>query len=89
MQYTIEQFLAAAEQAEVSMIDAQHICDTLAKMYLYRKVTKCIRGHEFETGEIVKYIGYSEAFEMGLYVNIKGIEWWLSDDEHEPTTETF
>jgi len=41
MQYTIEQFLAAAEQAEVSMIDAQHICDTLVKMNQHEDEEYC------------------------------------------------
>lgn len=45
MTYTIEQFLAAAEAAEVSMIDAQHTCDTLVKMNDAKNCMTCKYGN--------------------------------------------
>ena len=94
MTYTIEQFLAAAEAAEVSMIDAQHICDTLVKMNeqieigMFRRMKEY--DHPFEYGEIVLIIGLDEGHELCyLAENKHGNKEWITNHTHEPTTETF
>lgn len=97
MTYTIAQFLAAAVAAEVSMIDAQHICDTLVKMNGenvkvgdFRKMTKY--DHPFENGEIVLITVVETDTESCLLykaMNYKGVNEWIEADTHEPTTETF
>lgn len=98
MTYTIEQFLAAAEQAEVSMIDAQHICDTLVKMNqhpeigTFRKVIEDAPFSVFYHKEIVKVIEVEESSNINMKYkceNKLGVSRWLDDSEHEPTTETF
>ena len=94
MHYTIAQFLAAAEQAEVSMIDAQHICDVMVEMNehpeigTFRKMKEY--DHPFEYGEIVLIIGFDEGCELCyLAENKHGNKEWITNDTHEPTTETF
>ena len=98
MTYTIAQFLAAAEQAEVSMIDAQHICDTLVKMYqhpeigTFRKVIEDVNFSVFKNGEVVKVIEVDDSSSIDMKYkcqNKLGVSRWLDDTEHEPTTETF
>ena len=97
MQYTIEQFLAAAEQAEVSMIDAQHICDTLVKMNEnkiinvgeFYKVINDDSSHDYKIGETVKCIRYDDTDDTYQFINTKDIKRWASQAELEPTTETF
>ncbi len=102
MTYTTAQILAAAEQAEVSMIDAQHICDTLVKMNENRiinvgefyKVINDDSGHCYKIGEIVKCIRYDYTddtyqFINYQFINTKGKKRWITQAELEPTTETF
>jgi len=89
-QYTIEQFLAAAEQAEVSMIAAKHICDTLVKMNSqYRKMIE--NSIHFKKDDIVKVFEVDEYAVAMKYrcINKYGITEWILNYQHEPTTETF
>lgn len=91
MTYTIEQFLAAAEAAEVSMIDAQHICDTLVKMN--EQIGKFRRVHTqwfFNEGEIIQLIEQDQKYHnIYLGKNKEGSMIWIPISKTEPTTETF
>ena len=98
MTYTTAQILAAAEAAEVSMIDAQHICDTLVKMndkpvkIKEGDFRKMVMYDDFQEGEIVKVIQIDESTYTDmrcLCVNKHSIIYWVYNDSHEPTTETF
>ena len=92
MTYTIAQILAAAEAAEVSMIDAQHICDTLVKMNekleigTFRKMLQY--DYPFKPNEIVKIIRIN-SYGNPVVENIKGKVEVVNRFTHEPTTETF
>lgn len=94
MTYTIAQFLAAAEAAEVSMIDAQHICDTLVKMNKHPEIgtfRKMKVNLDFEKGEILKVIRVDNTDENMTYkcANKHNCSLWIPNNTHEPTTETF
>ena len=87
---------AAAEAAEVSMIDAQHICDTLVKMVDSKPIKndfrKMIANDDFIKGEVVKVIGTDDSGYTNmrcLCVNEHGAAHWIFNSSHEPTTETF
>lgn len=47
------------------------------------KVSHCFHGHEFEIGEIVHIIGKSDYDDAWLCRNVKGVEWYLHDEEGE------
>ena len=97
MTYTIEQFLAAAEAAEVSMIDAQHICDTAKQMFCnkvkvgdFRKMI--MYDAPYSKDEVILVIQVYESEHTTLpykVINSKGEIEWIADNTHEPTTETF
>lgn len=93
--YTIPQILAAAKKAEVSEIDAQHICDTLVKMNQHAEIGTFRKVIEddfpFIENEIVKILEVDASSLSVKYMvtNINGEEDWLYDHTHEPTTETF
>lgn len=92
MTYTIAQFLAAAEAAEVSMIDAQHICDTLLKMNGETPTFRLMLFHDspFKRGEVVKLIETDLSSYYPYLVQSKdGLTQWIRLDTSEPTTETF
>lgn len=98
MTYTISQVLAAAEAAEVSMIDAKHICDTLVEMNqhpeigTFRKVIEDVNFSVFKNGEVVKVVEVDDSSSIDMKYkceNKLGASRWLDDTEHEPTTETF
>lgn len=89
-QYTIEQFLAAAIEAEVSLDTAQNIIEELVKMNSeYRKMIK--DSLHFKKGDIVKVFEHDETSIAMKYrcINKYGITEWIINDQHEPTTETF
>lgn len=96
--YTIEQFLAAAKEAEISEIDAKHICETMERMNqhhevgTFRKVIEDVNFSVFKLGEIVKVIDVDNSSNINMKYrceNKLGVKRWLDDIEHEPTTETF
>lgn len=93
MHYTIQQFLDAAYKAGESLVIAEHICDVMAKMNeqigTFRKLI--IDDIPFFKGEVVKVVELDKGITAMSYkvLNAEGIEDWLYNHTHEPTTETF
>ncbi len=96
--YTIEQFLAAAENLKVDKVVANLICEELVKMNqheeigTFRKIIEDVYSSVFKNGEVVKVIKVEESSNINMKYkceNKLGVSRWLDDSEHEPTTETF
>lgn len=61
--------------------------NTRFKIGMRIKITRCLHGHEFEIGEVVKIIGNEREYDLSLSWlcrNGHGIEWYISEQEGIP-----
>lgn len=88
--YTIEQFLAAAKNVKANEIAVNIIIEELVKMNTeYRKIIK--DGLHFKKDDIVKVVEFDQYDTSMNYrcIDKNGVNSWVFNNEHEPTTETF